>query len=116
MYMPMPNSTMLARNATRQPHALGPASVEAAPTFGRVLHRHQDRSTVLAADPYALQDTQRHQQDRRPEPDAAVRRQESYEEGRGPHYEQREDQHGFATDLVPVVAEDNTAHGPGDEA
>jgi hypothetical protein len=72
----MPTKTMLAKNATRQPQAkncssgsseskpkaavpsssLGPASVETPPTLGRVLHRHQDRPTVLATNAYALED------------------------------------------------------------
>ncbi len=56
----------------RAPH-LRPAAEEASPAGRRVLDRHEDRATPLAAEGEPLQEAQDHQEDRGGDPDRGVR-------------------------------------------
>jgi hypothetical protein len=81
-----------------------------------VLDGHQDRPAPLTADAEALEDAQDDEQDRSPHADGLVGRQQTYEEGGDSHDQEREDQHRLAPDPIPEVAENNSAHGAGEEA
>src|SRR4029453_17504097 len=97
------------------PH-LRPAAEEATPARWGVLDRHQHGPAPLAAHPDALGDAQGDQDDRGPDADGVIGRQQADEEGGDTHDEQRQHQHGLAADAVAEVAEDDAAQGPGREA
>ncbi len=95
---------------------LRPAGVE--PTALRVarLQRHQHGAAPLAAEAEALHEAQRDQQDRRPDADRGVGRQQADGERGTAHQQQGHDQDVLAAEPVAVVAEDDAAERPGDEA
>ncbi len=95
---------------------LRPAAVEAAPPRGRVLGRHEHRAAPFAPEAEALHQTQRHEEDRGPNADLGVGREEADGERRHAHDEEREAEHRLPPDPVAVVAEDDSAHGTRDEA
>src|SRR5215204_3795323 len=84
---------------------LGEAPVEAPLAFGSVLRRQQDRPALLAADGEPLTEAQHEEDYRGGDPDGGVRRQETDQRGRRAHSQQRYDQGGLTTQLVPKVAE-----------
>ena len=94
---------------------LRPAGVEPAALGVAGLQGHQDRTAPLAAEAQPLQEAQQHQQDRRPDPDRRVGRQQADRERGDAHQQQGHDQDVLAADLVAVVAEDHAAERPGDE-
>ena len=96
---------------------LRPAAVEAAPTRRRVLDRHQHGAAPLAADAKPLRQTQQHdERDGGPRPDLRVGRQQADAERRDAHDDQRQHEHRLAADAVAVVADDDAADRPRDEA
>ena len=142
IHSPTTTSRPLSRNGTRQPqdrnavvggdgahqrqHAVGqqqadrdadlrPAGVEPALLGGAGLQGHQHRAAPLPAEAEALQEPQGDQQDRRPDPDHGVRRQQADRERGDAHQQQRDHQDVLAAELVAVVPEDHAAERPGDE-
>ena len=135
---PMASSTMLSRKQARQPHARKASSgnwlaIAKAPLAGtarparrcgRSCRRSRGTSparlvgeehgaAVLTADADALQDPQHHQQQRRPEADLVVGRQQADRRHADAHDHQGPDQHGLAADAVAEVAEDQPADRAG---
>jgi hypothetical protein len=91
-------------------------AVEAAPVCGRVLGRHQDRASPLAADRDALHQAAGNEQHRRSHSDRGITRQQAYQ-GRGDaHADQRQDQHRLAPQPIAEVAEHYRAQWPRHEA
>jgi len=84
--------------------------------LGSVLDGHQRSTAPLAADAEALSEAQHDEQNRRPDADRGVARQQSHQHRRRAHEQQRVDQHRLAADPVAVMGEDGAAEGPGDEA
>ena len=82
----------------------------------RVLDRHQHGAAPLAAEAEALDQAAGDQQDRRPDAERLVGRQQADHRRRHAHDEQGEIEHGLAADRVAVVAEHEAAERPGDEA
>ena len=78
-------------------------------------HGQQHRAAPLAADPDALDEAQDGQQDRTPDSDLVVGRNERDREGRDAHQQQGRDQRRLAADAIAVVAEDRGADRPRDE-
>jgi len=131
--MPTATSTALIRKAMRQPqekkvvlrqvrqqvdHArsqqqpgrnadLWPASVKTTLPSRRVLDGHQHGAAPFTADANALEDAEQQQQDRRPNARAGVGRQQADQECGDTHDQERENEYRFATDTVPIVAEDD---------
>src|SRR5215211_5188473 len=97
------------------PH-LRPARVEAAATFRGVLDGHEHRAAPLSTEAETLEEAQRDEQDRGKDADGLIAREAPNQEGGYAHDQERRNQHRLASDPVPIVAEDHTAHGPGDEA
>ena len=140
---PMPIRMMLRKNGTRQPQVAKSAPVQAltakdhqigqeqarghaelrprgdqsaAAVAARPLHRHQHRAAPFAADADALQHAQHGQDDRAPDADRGVGRNEGDEEGGDAHQHQCGDQRRLAADAVAVMPEDRGADRPADEA
>ncbi len=82
----------------------------------RVFECHEHRAAPFAAQPDALQQAQEQQDQRRRNADAVVGRHESDEERRNAHDRQRNDQQGFAPELVTEVSEENPAERARGEA
>ena len=82
----------------------------------RPLHRQQYRTAPLAADPDTLDEAQDSQDDRTPDADLRVVRDERHQKGRDAHQQQRRDQRCLACDAVSVVTKYRRSHRPGDEA
>ena len=78
--------------------------------------RHQHRAAPFAAHTEALADAQYQQQDRRPDADLVVGRQQADQERADSHDQQREDQHLFAPEAIAEVAEDDPRDRTRDEA
>ena len=95
---------------------LRPASVKAAVAARRMLDRQQHCPAPFAADADALEDAQHQQQDRRPDADRGVGRQQADQERRDAHDQHGHDQHRLATDAIAIVAEYDAANRAGDEA
>ena len=74
------------------------------------------RAAVLAAEREALEEAERHEQDRRGDADLAVVRQQADQEGRAAHDEQRDEEGVLAADQVADAAEDERAEGAGGES
>lgn len=72
-------------------------------------------SSTLSADREPLYQAQSYEQDRRRDSYRGVGWQKTDSKSREPHHQERENQHGLTTDLVPQVAEDHTAQRPGQE-
>ena len=93
---------------------LDEARVEAPLVVGDVL-RHVDRGpAVLAAERQALQQAQRHQQDRRQDADRRIGRQEADEGGRQAHHRDRHEERELPANDVPDASEyggPERAHG-----
>jgi len=91
-------------------------AVEAAPVCRRMLRRHQDRASPLAADRDALHQAAGNEQHRRSHSDSGITRQQAYQ-GRGDaHADQRQDQHRLAPQPITKVAEHYGAQWPRHEA
>ena len=142
IHAPMASSTTLTRKHARQPHGRNASSgswlaiakaprgeeqpaghadvgeaAEEAPALGRrELDGQQHGAAVLAAHADALQHPQHHEQDRRPDADLVVRRQQADRGRADAHDHQGPDQHRLAADPVPEVAEDEPADRAGEEA
>ena len=99
------------RRAGLRPGGPIPASLRRA-----VLGGHQHRPAPLATEGEALHQPEQDQQDRRPDADRRVGRQQADQEGRATHHHQRDDQHLLAADLVAEVPEDHPTDRPGGEA
>ncbi len=95
---------------------LGEAPVDRTAPRGGVLGGDQDRAAPLAADPEALDQTERDQQQRRADADGGVRGQDTDEERRAAGQQQGEDEHRLSADPVPVVTDDRGPQRAGDEA
>ena len=95
---------------------LDDAAEEAAPLRRDALHHHQDRAAPLAADPDALDQAQRHEQDRGPQADLRVGRQAPDQERAEAHDDDGQGQHRLAADLVAEMPEDDAAEGARQEA
>ena len=91
-------------------------SVEPATLGGRVLDGQQHGAAVLTTNADALQDAECDQQDRSPDPDGVVRREQADQRRTDSHDQQRQDQHLLAADPVSEVAEDQAADRPGQES
>ena len=96
---------------------LRPRGNKAAMMVGsRPLHRQQHRAAPLAADPDTLDEAQDRQDDRTPDADLRVGRDERHQKGRDAHQQQRRDQRRLAPDAVAVVTEDRRSDRAGDKA
>ena len=137
----MASSRMLIRKQARQPQARNASSgsrlaIEKAPggeeqaaghadVRGRaeqaallrwgVLDGEQHRAAVLTAHADPLEDAQHDQQDRRPDPDRVVRREQADQRRADTHDQQRHDQHLLAADPVAEVTEDQSPDRAGEE-
>jgi len=103
------------QGAERCSHLREAGPQPAAPLPG-VLHDHQRGAAPLAADGDALEDPQGDQQDRRPDADRVVRRQQADEEAGAAHQAHGEQQHRLAAEPVAEVPEDDAAERAGDIA
>ena len=81
-----------------------------------MLSGEQDGAAPLAAHREALNESQDHEQDRRPDPDLCVGRQAPHQEGDGPDKQDRELKQLLAAELVAEVSEHHAAQGPRNEA
>ncbi len=107
------------QRAEHQPelHAeLREGAVEAAPLLGRMFGQECRGTAELRAGAEALADPHQRQQDRRPDPDRRVRRQQADDPGRDPHQQRRGDQRRAPADPVAHVAEQHAADRPHREA
>src|ERR671921_543564 len=96
---------MLTRKGTRQPQERNCSGGSDEKTV----------KTAVATHGKALQKAQDDEQDRGPDADRLVGRQEA-DEGRGhPHDDQGHHQHGFTPDFVSVVAAEHATYGTGYE-
>ena len=102
--------------AARGDARLRPARPEAAPGGVAMLGRHQHRPAPFAADREALDQAQDDQRDRRPDADLLVGRQQADQHGRDAHQDQAQHQQPLAPDPVAIMAEDDAADRPRDEA
>src|SRR6266576_1647409 len=94
---------------------LRPAGPETAPTTMSPLHREQDRTAPFAANPGALDKAQDNQEDRAPDANRRIGRDEADEERSDAHQQQRGDQCRLAPDSVAVMAEDRRPDRSRDE-
>lgn len=94
---------------------LGPRGPEAAAAVTAVLGDDQHGPAPLTAEGEPLDQPQHGEQDRRPDPDARVGRQQPHREGRPAHHEQAEDEQLLAAEPVPEVPEHHPAERPGQE-
>jgi hypothetical protein len=109
------------KGAGRRQHAeresdLHQAAVKPAPSRRRVLEHDQRRAAPLAAEADALDDAQRNQQDRRPDADLMIGRQQSDAERTEPHHRHGDHQHRLAADAVAEMAEQDAADRAGEKA
>ena len=81
-----------------------------------MLGRHQHRPAPFAADREALDEAQHDQRDRRPDADLRVGRQQADQHRRDAHQDQAQHQQPLAPDPVAIMAEDDAADRPRDEA
>ena len=73
--------------------------------------QHDQRSAApFAAEADALDDAQRHEQDRRPDADLMIGRQQSDENAPSPITSHGDHQHRLAADAVAEMAEQDAAH------
>ena len=106
-----PRRQQQARRRSR----LRPAAVEATPSGGGVFGRHEHGAAPLAPETEALNEAQRHEQDRSADADLRVGRQQADRERGHAHDEEREAEHRLAPDAVAVVPEHDAADRPRDE-
>ncbi len=78
----------------------------------RPFHRQQHRAAPLAADPDALNKAQEGQDDRAPDADRLIARDEGDDEGGDAHQHEGRDQRRLAADAVAIVAEDRRTDRP----
>src|SRR3954454_10624456 len=78
-------------------------------------HREQHRTAPFPADPNALDQTDKCQQNGAPDTDAGIARHESHGNGREACYQQGGDQRRLAADAVPEVAEYRRPDWPPDK-
>jgi len=89
------------------------ASVKAAFPARRMLYSHKYSAAPLASQPESLSNTQQNKQNRRPNTNLIISRETTYQKGRDPHSQKRNDQHGFPPDAIAEVTADNTANRAG---
>ena len=95
---------------------LGGTGVETAAAVVAVLHHEDHGAAPFAPHAQPLDEAQDSQRDRRQHADLVIGRQQPDQEGGEPHHHERGHEHRFAADLVAVMAEDDSAERPGEEA
>src|SRR5262249_36007634 len=119
---PAPDEELIAGNLAEDQHgevgeeqAGGPAELrpgrdEAAVLVrARPFHREEDRAAPFAADADALDEAQKGQDDRAPEPDRVVTGHEPDERRRDAGHQQSDDQRRLAAETVAIMAENRGA-------
>ena len=81
-----------------------------------MLDGHEHRAAPFAADAESLRDAQEDEADCGPWPDLFIGRQQTDQERRDAHDDEREHEHRLAADLVAVVSDDDAADRPREEA
>jgi hypothetical protein len=89
--------------------------VQAAPFARGVFDRQQQTAAPFAAQGQTLDQAQQGEQDRRPDSDGIVGRQQAHQYGGSAHQGQRRHQGLLPADAVTDVAEDHAAEGAHDE-
>jgi hypothetical protein len=108
-----PRNTSVGQHHAQRHADLDEAAVEAAAMGRRALDRQQRRAAPLSADRQALDEAQRHQQQRRPDADAGVAGQQADQRGRQAHHEHRHDQNALAPVDVAIMTEQHAAERGG---
>ena len=94
----------------------GETAVEAALARGREFHCHDDGAAVFGAGAEALQQPQQQQQDRCPDADRRIGRQQADQEGAAADQQQGRHQHRLAAHPVAEMAEEQAAERARQEA
>jgi hypothetical protein len=78
--------------------------------------RHQHRAAPFAAYGEALDEAKQDKQDRGPDADLFISREEPDQHGRHPHQDEAQHQEALAADPVAIMAEDDASDRPREEA